>query len=78
MKVVKRFDRKMCENLACPAVMQDENGDYLIIGTDVTGEVENLEEFEAGCAKHERVVSIPASVFEQAIKGAKKCELNRE
>ncbi len=78
MKVVKRFDKKMCETFACPAIMQDENGDYLIIGTDVTDQVENLAEFEAGCAKNERIVSIPASVFEQALKGEKKCELNRE
>lgn len=64
MKIVKRMDKKMCESLACPAIMQADNGDILVIGTDVTSEVENLAEFDAGCASYEKIVRIPKSVFD--------------
>ncbi len=67
MKVIKRFDKKMCESLACPAIMQSENGDILVIGTDVTNEVENLADFDAGCASYEKIVRIPKSVFDSII-----------
>ena len=63
MKIVARMDKKMCDAVACPAIMRAENGDILIIGTDVTNEVENLAEFDAGCAPYEKIVRIPASVF---------------
>lgn len=61
---------KKCKALLCPAIMQDENGDYIIIGTDVTGEVENLEEF-AGCTQYEKIVKVPAEVFESIKKSLK-------
>ena len=64
MKIVKRMDKKMCHANACPAIMKDEKGNIIIIGTDVTNEIENLSEYNAGCAAHERIVSIPQSVFD--------------
>lgn len=71
MKIIKRLDEKKCKALVCPAIMQDENGDYIIIGTDVTGEVENLEQFNAGCAQYEKIVKVPAEVFESIKKSLK-------
>lgn len=44
----------------------DEQGNFIIIGTDVTGKVENLEEFGAGCNSNEAVVMIPREIFESA------------
>lgn len=64
MKIVARMDKKLCKAMACPAIMRAENGNIIIIGTDVTNEIENLSEFNAGCASNERIVSIPQSVFD--------------
>lgn len=67
MKVIGRLDQKSaCKALACPAILRGENGDILIIGTDVTNQIENLADFQAGCAPHERIVKIPANVFNSA------------
>lgn len=65
MKIINRIDKRAaCKALACPAILQDENGDFIIIGKDVTGEVENLAEFGAGCAPHEKIVQIPNELFD--------------
>ncbi len=64
IKITGRLDKKLCNAKACPAVLRAENGDILIIGTDVTDKVENLSEFYAACASDERIVRIPKNVFD--------------
>lgn len=68
MKVIGRLDKIKCDAFACPAVLEDENGDIIVIGTDVTEKIENLVDFNAGCASNEKIVKIPRKVWESITK----------
>ncbi len=64
MKITKRFDKKMCHASACPAAMQDEEGNYIFIGEDMTGKLDNLADFDAGIGENETIIRVPKEVFE--------------
>jgi hypothetical protein len=42
----------------CPDILELDNGDFAIIGRDITEFAEKLPGW-AGCASHERIVQIP-------------------
>lgn len=51
-----------CE-ACCPTVFLSEDGDLIVMGKDVTNEVENLSQFGHKDA-NERLVKIPRSLIE--------------
>lgn len=63
MKVIGRLDKKLCRATACPAILKIENGNIVIIGTDVTDKIDNLKEYDAGIASYEKAVEIPLELF---------------
>lgn len=50
----------------CPDIWRLSNGDYVVIGTDVTDDYSNRMPVEAGCGPHEKIVMIPAVSFHSA------------
>ncbi len=56
-----------CANTgACPDVWQLENGDFAIIGADITAVAVAQLPPTAGCAPGERIISIPRHVLVNA------------
>lgn len=47
---------------ACPDLWELENGDFAVIGTDITELAGKLPP-EAGCAPHERIVRVPRALL---------------
>jgi len=43
----------------CPDILELENGDFAIIGVDITSHAEGKLSFGAGCGPDERIVQIP-------------------
>lgn len=64
VKIAKRLDGNCCGKGGCPAILRAEDGDIIVIGMNVTGQIENLTEFGAACGKEEYAVKIPKAVFE--------------
>ena len=64
---VRRLGHKLACNYtyACPDIFELADGDFAIIGSDMTHEAENLPP-DAGCAPHERIVRIPRQLLIQA------------
>lgn len=50
---------------ACPDLFELGDGDFAIIGSDITHEAGKLPP-DAGCAPHERIIRIPRSLLVQA------------
>lgn len=50
-----------CNN--CPDLFELEDGDFAVIGRDVTGEVVPHLPGDAGCGPDERIVRIPRAVL---------------
>mgnify|MGYP001007964983 CR=1 FL=1 len=46
----------------CPDIWELENGDFAVIGTDITELAGKLPP-EAGCAPHERIVRVPRALL---------------
>ncbi|MBE9602658.1 hypothetical protein [Pedobacter sp. MC2016-24] len=55
-----------CDDNSCPDILETENGDFIIIGKDVTGDV-NLNGI-SGLAPNERAVLIPRITLTSAKK----------
>ena len=49
----------------CPDIFELADGDFAIIGSDITSEAGKLPS-DAGCAPHERIIRIPRSLLLQA------------
>lgn len=47
---------------ACPDLWELENGDFAVIGTDITEHAAKLPP-EAGCAPYERIVRVPRALL---------------
>jgi len=65
MKFIKRLGPDPHENGAsslgchgCPDIWELDNGDFAVIGADITGAASNLPP-SAGCAPDERMVRVP-------------------
>jgi hypothetical protein len=62
MEFVRRLGGALKEECAgcqgCPDILELDNGDFAVIGTDITAEAANLPSW-AGCAEQERIVKIP-------------------
>ena len=43
----------------CPDILEMENGDFAVIGVDITSEAEGKMAFGANCGPDERIVRIP-------------------
>lgn len=52
MKATKRLDKKLCKEMACPAILEAENNNMFFIG-------ENL-----GTENGQTVIKVPKSVFD--------------
>ena len=53
---------------ACPAIFKLDDGDFAIIGSNVTEEVRPHLPTGSGCAEHENIVRVPKATFEDAVK----------
>lgn len=69
---LRRIDitaEQLCNNTAaCPAVFENADGDFLIIGTESTNEVIPHLPIGSGCADYERVIKVPRAVILDAAK----------
>ena len=55
-----------CMNTAaCPDIFELADGDFAVIGSDITGEAGKLP-VDAGCAPHERIIRIPRNLLVNA------------
>ena len=50
----------------CPDIWELENGDFAVIGIDMTDEAKNKLPPTAGCGRDERIVRLPRSVLVNA------------
>ena len=58
--------RPACHNtFACPDIFELADGDFAIIGSDITNEAGKLPN-DAGCASYERIVRIPRALLVRA------------
>jgi hypothetical protein len=48
--------------IACPDIFELTDGDFAVIGQDITAEAGKLPA-DAGCATHERIVRIPRQLL---------------
>ncbi|MDL2075673.1 hypothetical protein QNN03_04405 [Streptomyces sp. GXMU-J15] len=63
MKIVRRLgatprERGSASGQTCPDIFELENGDFAVIGTDVTEEFDGKLPADAGRADYERIVMI--------------------
>jgi hypothetical protein len=49
----------------CPDLFELGDGDFAIIGSDITDQAGNLPS-DAGCAPHERIIRVPRSLLVNA------------
>ena len=56
-------------NGTCPDILCLSDGNYLVIGTDVTASYADRLPTDAGCAPHERIVAIPQATLVSAASG---------
>ena len=47
----------------CPDVLEMANGDFAIIGIDITTEVEGQLAFGASCGPDERIIRVPRGIL---------------
>lgn len=50
---------------ACPDIFEMADGDFAIIGSDITHEAGKLPA-DAGCAPHERIIRVPRKLLVRA------------
>jgi len=48
---------------ACPDILELENGDYAVIGSDITSEAVQKLPAGSGCSPAERIVRIPRHIL---------------
>lgn len=61
-------ERGSTQGMSCPDVFELESGDFAIIGTDQTAELDSqLPDLGASRAVHERTIVIPRRVFMDAL-----------
>lgn len=70
IKIVRRIGKggkngpvKSSGRKSCPDILELEDGDFLVIGTDVTNEYKDNLTLEAACADYEKIVKIPRIVL---------------
>lgn len=56
------------KTVGCPDIFELADGDFAIIGSDITSAAGNLPG-DAGCAPHERIIRIPRALLVQAKQG---------
>lgn len=76
-KIVKRLGVGGGKNSAgrssCPDILELDNGDFLVIGTDVTDEMKNNLSLNAKCADYEKIVKIPRYILISAKEDIPEC-----
>ena len=50
---------------ACPDILELADGDFAVIGSDITGTADQLPD-GSGCGPHERIVRIPRALLVRA------------
>jgi hypothetical protein len=58
-------DLNFCAH-GCPDILEMENGDFAVIGTDITGEASGQLPAGSGCAPAERIIRIPRQLLIRA------------
>jgi hypothetical protein len=48
---------------SCPDILELENGDFAIIGADITEAAKNCLPPTAGCGPHEKIIRIPRALL---------------
>lgn len=51
---------------SCPDILELEDGDFAIIGSDITNEAKGKLPIGAGCGPEERIVRIPRKILVHA------------
>jgi hypothetical protein len=70
MKILRRIGpdphangRKSSSASGCPDILELENGDFAIIGIDITEQAIGILPSSAGCGPDERIVRLPRGVL---------------
>ena len=68
MTIIRRLgpDKPCASASACPDILELDNGDFAIIGSDITEATKASLPPSAGCGPHERIIRIPRSVLVNA------------
>jgi len=53
---------------ACPAIFELDDGDFAVIGAEVTEGMKPHLPKGSGCADYERIVRLPRATFEDAVR----------
>lgn len=65
-RLVPAADIRPCESTyACPDLWELSDGNFAVIGTDITSDA-GLLPADAGCGPHERIVRIPRELLVRA------------
>ena len=59
-------DRRCGGSAGCPDIFELDDGDFAIIGLDITDEAVPLLPASAGCAANERVIRLSRKILVQA------------
>lgn len=57
----------------CPDIWELANGDFAVIGVDITLTAQPLLPSSAGCAPHERIIQLPRRVLVNAKRDIPDC-----
>lgn len=72
MKIIKRLGigggGESSGRNSCPDILELEDGDYIVIGTDVTDLMKHNLSLGAKCADYEKIVKIPRYILTSAKK----------
>jgi len=70
MNFIKRIGpapRQYCQNtVGCPDIWELDNGDFAVIGTDITDAAAPKLPSTAGCGPDERIICIPRNLLVSA------------
>jgi len=55
-----------CDTAGCPDIWELNNGDFAVIGTDITHDAKAKLPATAGCAPNERIVRLPRHLLVSA------------
>lgn len=62
-KAPRERDRTCGLKTTCPDILVLSNGDFAVIGKDITDQSQGLLPADAGCGEDERVILLPRSVL---------------
>jgi hypothetical protein len=66
LRILVKFETACPAGQACPNVLEFDDGDFAIIGSDVTSEVKSHLPPGSGCGPGERIIRVPRSLLIRA------------